>query len=273
MTPEDSGRPRSELPSAISSFGEIAARLRGATPAVFLDYDGVLTPIVAHPDLAVIPPSMRDTVTRLATRVTVAVISGRDTEDVRAKVGVAGVYYAGSHGFDIVDPGGRPVGGLDRFNRYLAPLGAAADAIEDATPQYPGTHVERKRFAVAVHFRQADPAAGPELEKLVRQVARRTPGLTVTGGKKIFEVRPDVDWDKGRALVWLLRELDMDRPDVIPVYLGDDVTDEDAFRAIRASGIGIVVGHDGPPSLARYRLDDTAAVERLLTLLHDEAAP
>jgi alpha,alpha-trehalase len=92
----------------------------------------------------------------------------------------------------------------------------------------------------------------------------------VTTGKKIFEFRPDFDWDKGHALRWLQRELDLDRPDVTPLYLGDDTTDEDAFRVIRKQGIGIVVGRDGEDSHARYALEDTDEVAAFLGRLARE---
>ena len=103
-------------------------------PAVFLDYDGVLTPIVEHPDLAVLSDETRAVLTDLASVATVAVVSGRDVADVRGKVQVPGIYYAGSHGFDIITPSGEPVidERLDRFQTYLAPLDAATEQLEDA---------------------------------------------------------------------------------------------------------------------------------------------
>jgi alpha,alpha-trehalase len=267
-TTEATGASRDELPSAVDVFDEIVDRLEAGTPAVFLDYDGVLSPIVAHPDLAVMTDSMRAAIAALTSTVTVAVVSGRDTSDVRSKVGLDGVICAGSHGFDIVGPDGDQIGDIERFTPFLHPLEAAAGTIEAEIGSFPGAHVERKRFAIAVHFRQADPAVEPELEALVRLVADRYPQLEVTGGKKIFELRPAVEWDKGRALEWLVRELGLTGTGVVPIYLGDDVTDEDAFRVIRDSGIGIVVGVDGPPTLARYHLEDTEAVETFLTRLH-----
>lgn len=267
-TTEAAGTRRDELPSAIDDFDEIANRLRTGTPAVFLDYDGVLSPIVAHPDLAVMTESMRTAIAALTSAVTVAVVSGRDTSDVRSKVDLEGVICAGSHGFDIVGPDGHQIGDIERFAPFLHPLEAAAGTIEAEIGSFTGAHVERKRFAIAVHFRQAGPAVEPALEALVRRVAGRYPQLKVTGGKKIFELRPAVEWDKGRALEWLVHELGLTGTGVVPVYLGDDVTDEDAFRVIRDSGIGIVVGVEGPPTLARYHLEDTEAVETFLTHLH-----
>ena len=102
------------------------------------------------------------------------------------------------------------------------------------------------------------------VEEAVRATAPTVPSLRVATGKKIFEFRPDFDWDKGRAMRWLLGELGLDQEDVVPFYLGDDTTDEDAFRVIRKRGIGIVVGREGEPSLARYALEDTDEVAAFL---------
>ncbi len=238
---------------------------------MFLDYDGVLAPIVGHPDWAVLTDETRRVLDDLASTVTVAVVSGRDVGDVRGKVQVDGIYYAGSHGFDIVDPAGNAVVDerLDRFRQYLAPLDTATAELERRLAGVPGALVERKRFAIAVHFRQVADDDLPAIEEAVTATAPLVPALRVSTGKKIFEFKPDFDWDKGRALQWLLAELDLDRPDVTPIYLGDDTTDEDAFRAIRSRGIGIVVGRDGNPSLARWLLEDTAEVSAFLAELAD----
>ena len=101
----------------------------------------------------------------------------------------------------------------------------------------------------------------------MRAVAPSAPDLRVATGKMIFEFRPDFDWDKGRALQWLQDELDLRPPGTVPMYLGDDTTDEDAFRVIRAVGIGVVVGRDGEDSLARYALEDPDEVRTFLSRL------
>jgi len=258
--------PRADLPSAASHFGEIEAVLNARKPAVFLDYDGVLTPIVEHPDLAVLSDETRRVLADLASVATVAVVSGRDVTDVRGKVQVPGIYYAGSHGFDIITPSGEPVVDerLDRFQAYLAPLDAATEQLEDRLQDIPGAQVERKRFAIAVHYRRVRDADYPAVEEAVHATAPVVPSLRVATGKKIFEFRPDFDWDKGRAMRWLLDELGLDRRAVTPVYLGDDTTDEDAFRVIQKRGVGIVVGREGEPSLARFALEDTDEVTSFL---------
>jgi len=258
--------PRSELPSAIEHYEDIADRLKGSRVAVFLDYDGVLTPIVSHPDLAVLSAETRSALAGLASATTVAVISGRDVADVRGKVDLPGIFYAGSHGFDIIDPDGNAVVDeqLDRFHVYLDPLDQVAEVLNERLAYIPGARVERKRFAIAIHYRQVADEDYPALEAAVFETAPRVPLLRVEAGKKIFEFRPDFAWDKGRALEWLLDELGLTMPEVVPMYLGDDTTDEDAFRVLHTRGIGIVVGLQGAPSLARYALEDTDEVYSFL---------
>ena len=269
-----SATPRAELPSAADHLSDIRNDIRNHQPAVFLDYDGVLSPIVSHPDLALLADDTRQVLARLADLITVAVVSGRDVEDVRSKVQLPGIYYAGSHGFDIVGADGAPVVDerLDRFSRYLEPLDTATRLLEQQLGTIDGAQVERKRFAIAVHYRRVATDDYATVEQAVWTVAPTVPSLRVTTGKKIFEFRPDFDWDKGRALQWLLLELGLDGPEVKPVYLGDDTTDEDAFRVLRKRGIGIVVGRDGEPSHARYALEDTDEATTFLAQLAELAA-
>jgi len=205
--------------------------------AIFLDYDGTLTPIVERPEDAVLAEETRAVLRRLAQRHTVAIVSGRDLKDVRARVGIDALHYAGSHGFDIAGPGGSRV---HEAARAAEPrLAAAADELVRDTATLPGVQVERKRFAIAVHYRRARDADRDAVQAAVDRALAHHAGLRKTGGKKVFELRPDVDWDKGRAVLWLLRALDLEA--ALPVYIGDDDTDEDAFRALGGRGIGIVV--------------------------------
>ena len=130
-----------------------------------------------------------------------------------------------------------------------------------------GTMVEGKAFAVAVHYRLVPEDKVPDVKEAVNAVAAEYPALRVTGGKKILELRPRVAWDKGRAVLWLLRALHLDLAEVCPTYIGDDVTDEDAFEALADRGIGIVV-RDGPrETAARYALDHPEQVRRFLEAL------
>ncbi|MEO1060344.1 MAG: trehalose-phosphatase [Actinomycetota bacterium] len=239
-------------------------------PAVFLDYDGTLTPIVEHPDLAVLSPEAKAVLEELATTTTVGILSGRDVVDVIDKIAVDGIYYAGSHGFDIRSPDGQAVGGdLSRFDAFLPELDGAEAELRAQLADVPGSNVERKRFAIAVHYRQVPESHHQQVADVVAQVAPAHPTLRVAGGKMIFEVRPDIEWDKGTALDWLLSEMDLDRSDVAPIYIGDDVTDEDGFRALEGRGIGIVVGRETRTSRATFALDDTDEVRELLAELRN----
>ena len=252
-----------DLPDARSRLEEIRGRLDHRTPAVFLDYDGTLTPIAERPEAALLPEAVRLAIERLASRCTVAVVSGRDLDDVRRLVAVDGIVYAGSHGFDIAGPGGiseqHAVGSvpeLDRAEGELRPLLAST----------PGARLERKRFSIAVHVRQVAGERVPEVEAAVEGVARAHPRLRTSVGKKVFELRPDVAWDKGRALLRIMSVLGLDGDAVAPVYVGDDVTDEDAFAVVRERGLGVVVRgeDDGRRTSATYSLARPEDIGELL---------
>jgi trehalose-phosphatase len=125
--------------------------------------------------------------------------------------------------------------------------------------------VEHKRYAVAVHFRNAGTAAAATVTAAVHDVGRRN-GLRVTTGRKVVELRPDVDWDKGKTLQWIAEQMSGDGP-LLPIFIGDDLTDEDAFDAVLDDGLGIVVRHseDGDrATAARYCLEDPRRVREFI---------
>ncbi len=244
---------------------EIQARLRGRRLAAFLDYDGTLTPIVPRPELAVLADGMRAALERLARLAPVAVVSGRDLADVRARVGLE-LVYAGSHGFDIAGPGGV------RFEHprglaALPALDAAERQLRAALAGVEGVLVERKRFTLAVHYRQVRAAFTPAVERAVDAALGTPAPLRKMRGKNVFELLPDLDWDKGAAVLWLLEALALAGNDVLPLYAGDDVTDEDAFRALQGRGLGIVVAAEPRATAARYRLRDPEEVGAFLEAL------
>jgi trehalose 6-phosphate phosphatase len=173
------------------------------------------------------------------------------------------VWMAGSHGFDVRAPdGGRHV--VEAARPYVAELSDAADQLERTVSAVPGAWVERKAFAVAIHYRQVDDQLVPRLEEMVDRVADVFTGLRRTGGKRIFELRPAVDWDKGRALWFLLEQAGLRPGEVVPIYIGDDVTDEDAFTALASDGVGVVVTEVDRPTAATQRLRDPAEVRSFL---------
>ena len=248
-------------PSALASWSEIEHRLAGPPlhqPAFFLDYDGTLAPLAPRPELAALPEATRVLLRRLAARFPVAVLSGRGREDVAAHVGLGELTYAGSHGFDIAGPAlRREVGeGIPEIVKR------AAARLSTALAGLPGVLVEPKRFALAVHFRLADKADLPRIESAVDTAAAHYPELRKTRGKKVFELRPALDWDKGKALLWLVEQLES-RP-VCPIFIGDDLTDEDAFQAVKAQGVGILVAEEPRETAAEYSLRDPEEVREFL---------
>ncbi len=254
-----------ELPSALDRIDDIAGR-RDRRLAVFLDYDGTLTPIVPRPEDAVLAPDVRETIVRLSRVCTVGIISGRDLADVRKLVGVQGIVYAGSHGFDIAGPHGSLAGGSERDD-FLPVLAAAEAGLREALAGIPGAQLERKKYSIAVHYRNVADARLDSVEAVVNELLQRYPMLRDLPGKKVHDLQPRIDWDKGKALLHVLRTLDLDREDVLPIYIGDDITDEDAFAVLRGRGLGIVVRDEPRPTAANLAVDSPRDVHRLLAAL------
>lgn len=263
-------RPVDELPSALAGIEQLRAAAGKRTFAFFLDYDGTLTGIVERPDLAVLAPEMRAVLTDLARRFTVAVVSGRGLEDVRKLVDVPGLIYAGSHGFEIEGPAGLSVQ-AEHGTDYLPALDAMEAALRAGLAPISGALVERKRFSVAVHYRLVAPDDQPRFETVVDGVLAEHPEFRKGLGKKVYELQPDIEWDKGRAVRWVIDALRLDLSEVVPVYIGDDVTDEDAFRALADDGLGILV-RDGAAArtAARYTLGSPEEVGRFFKLLLEQ---
>ncbi|MBP2302326.1 trehalose-phosphatase [Azospirillum picis] len=256
-------------PSAFAEFDAFTAALDGRRPALFLDYDGTLAAIAPRPELAVMPDGARAVVRRLAALCPVAFVSGRDLDDLTRMVAVDGLVYAGSHGFDLRGPGLRRQVGVE----YLGDLDTAEGLLRDRLGGFTGVLVERKRFAIAVHTRQAAPGDKPAVADAVRTLVGEQPRLRLTGGKELYELRPDLPWDKGRAVLALLETLGLQGADTLPVYLGDDETDEDAFRALAehgpSGGIGIRVMEEPAPTAATWSLRDPDEAVAFLGRLAD----
>ena len=257
-----------QVPLLWDRADELRARIEGRRPAVFLDYDGTLTPIVEDHTQAVLADAMRDAVAALARVCPVAIVSGRDLAAVRDLVGLEALFYAGSHGFEIGGPEGWHAA-IDKGADALPALDRAERALRDELGAIPGHAVERKRFSIAIHYRRATAADAERIGRIVDGVAARHRQLRKGRGKKVFRLQPDVDWDKGHAVTWLLERLGLDRPEVAPLYVGDDITDEDAMSALRDRGVGIVVRgeDDARATAARYALADCDDVRRFLEML------
>lgn len=251
------------LPSALESLEEIRRRAQGKWLAVFLDYDGTLTPIVDQPEDARLSEKVRGILSDLAAHFPVAVISGRDVRDIRERVAVDRIVYAGSHGFEITFPDGR-VWEHSLAVDYLSFLDRVELKLGERLRRIDGCRLERKRFSLAVHYRGVAEAHFAEVEKAVHESTQDFPELRLSGGKKIYEFQPRVEWQKGKALLLFLELLHLDRPDTLPLYIGDDATDEDVFQVLQARGLGILVTEESRPTAAHYSLKDPKEVQSFL---------
>ena len=265
--PGETDRPASRTDTrALDHVEEITARL-GSEPTVFLDYDGTLTAIVGDPSQATITDAERTVLRELAGHAPVAIVSGRGLDDVKGLVAITGLIYAGSHGFEIELPDGETFE-HEQAERFAADLAQAAERLTAGAGDLSGVFIERKPYAIAVHTRRAESdEVRVRAGDLAERVADEFDSLTVTGGKEIHEIRPALDWDKGRAVDHVLGRLP---GSPTPLYIGDDETDEDAFRMVeQLGGVGILVAPVGAAieTAAHYVLADPAETIEFLARL------
>ncbi|XP_030536132.1 probable trehalose-phosphate phosphatase 2 isoform X2 [Rhodamnia argentea] len=259
---------------------------KGKRIVVFLDYDGTLSPIVNDPDLAFMSDEMRGAVREVSKYFPTAIISGRSRDKVKEFVKLDNVYYAGSHGMDIMAPpqqltsdGKRRPLAIDRkgnegsfqpAKKFLPAIQEIFTALEENTRKIKGARVEDNRFCVSVHFRQVREEDYDILKEKVKSVLENYPDFRLTWGRKVMEVRPCIEWNKGHALEYLLERLGLSNSsDVFPLYIGDDRTDEDAFKVIESRGQGypIVVSSVAKDTKARFSLKDPKEVHTFLSHL------
>jgi trehalose 6-phosphate phosphatase len=231
-----------------------------------LDFDGTLAEIADDPASVEPTPESRDALDVLAGHgnVRIAVISGRELADVRDRVGLDDVYYAGNHGLEVYEDGEVNVHPIAEKHRET--VRAACDAIEERLDDEPGCHVEDKGVTATVHYRVAGDDRRAHVEAVVRSAVDEVAGddLRLTAAKSAIELRPGIDWGKGHA-VETFRERAPDH--YLPVYIGDDTTDESAFEAVEAAdGFGVHVG-SGRETSATFRVPNPGGVASFLEWL------
>jgi len=259
----------------LSAWPAVLRQLGAARHILLLaDYDGTLTPIVERPELAQLPNRVRPLIERLSQRsdITVGIVSGRALSDLRTMVGISGLVYAGNHGLEIEGPG---VSFVSPLAAELRPaLRVIHFVLSRALSTVKGVLVEDKGLSLSVHYRMVDPERVQEVEDIVRKTigqAQAAGTARLTSGKKVHEIRPGVDWNKGKAVRLLMKRDGKGgrRSGLLPMYLGDDSTDEDAFRVIEAygKGVSVFVGEPGSQSAARYYLKSPEEVCQFLEML------
>lgn len=208
---------------------------------LFLDFDGTLAPIVGHPKDAIILPEAKAWLKRLSKKnnIKIAIVTGRSLPDIRRKVRLHRLYYVANHGMEVFY---KSQFLLKKGYRFKKPLKCFGDDVISALAHIPGIFIEEKGLSVAVHFRRVEKKYHSIIKNTVCEVAGpliKKYDLQVTKGKMILELRPALIWNKGKAVKWLWKKT---APTYFPVYIGDDITDEDAFIALRSFGLTIRIG-------------------------------
>ena len=257
------------LPPALDHIQDILQQAGDRKPVLFLDYDGTLTPIVNDPEKAFLDQDTRQTLEKVAEKWVVAVISGRDLKTIQQFVQLDNLYFAGSHGFDIAGPANLTLE-MQKGKDFLPVLDIAQGHLEEKLADIPGAAIERKKFSIAIHYRNVKQTAVQSVKQAVCQLQAKHPELRITEGKKVFELQPDIDWHKGKALIWLMEKLKLDRDTYYPLYIGDDITDEDAFETLEKIGTSIIVKGSFHPTSADFVLENTRETAAFLKNLFDE---
>jgi len=267
------------LEHLLSVWPMIAKQLRDARHILLLaDYDGTLTPIVERPELANLSQDTRQLLQSLARhpRFTIGIISGRALADLKNKVNISGIIYAGNHGLEIEGPGVSFVNPLARELRPI--LRIMHYVLSRALGTIRGVLVEDKGLSLSVHYRLVERHKVREVENILQRViggAQAAGKAKIAYGKKVYEVRPAVAWDKGKAIKLLMKRYGKGgrKSGLSLMYFGDDLTDEDGFRVIEnyGNGISVLVGEPERYSAARYFLKSPAEVAAFLGILLEQA--
>ncbi len=241
---------------------------------LFLDYDGTLTPIAKRPELAVLPGKTRRILRGMAEsrRMTLGIVSGRSLGEIKRLVGIDGIYYAGNHGLEAEGPG------LSYLNSQAARSKPAIERLYAELAEklrgIGGVTVEDKGYSLAVHYRRASAAGEQAAKKIFAETAgryRAEGAVRTAENKKTLEALPPADWGKGKMLLEIIRRIGGQGKDALTIYMGDDATDEDAFRALKPEGVTVLVSASQRDSHAGYYLRSVEEVTEFLKRLTEAA--
>lgn len=257
------------MPHLLNVWPRVSRQIAASDHVLLLsDYDGTLAPIAERPDLAVLPVKTREGLLAIqnSSRFTLGIVSGRGLADVRDMVGITGLIYAGNHGLEIEGPDGTFT--HTEAKRLRPYLNLLLQALRDRLSGLEGVYVEGKGLTFSVHYRLTPEKLRPEVmagfDEILTPVANDDK-VRITRGKEVLEVRPNVDWHKGRAIALIAGKFP---PGTLTIYLGDDLTDEDGFEAVHElNGISVFVGPARQPTRALYRVDSPAEVAKTLELI------
>ncbi|CDR34659.1 trehalose-phosphatase [Criblamydia sequanensis] len=246
---------------------ELMALAKMNAPFLFFDFDGTLTPIVATPDLAFLSEHRKKILSDIKMKMPIAIVSGRNLIDLKERVGVEGIYYVGSHGLEIETPEGElfqiPIPRLAQ-EEYME----VTSVLQKKISPLPGIFIENKHFCFAVHYRLADVEVEKKALELVFNSLSKTKYLSLQHGKRVVEVKPNVDWHKGSAVLWILeREDSKKKIEPLVFYFGDDATDENAFKTLDGKAVTVCVMNPLRKTNAGYFLNDVEEVYSFIASL------
>lgn len=248
---------------ALTCWSEIEGKMKPwGKVGLLMDYDGTLTPIVGRPDQARLNPEARKLLEALVNhrRFVVAIVTGRSLKDILHLVDIPGVYYMGNHGLETEGP---DLSFLHPDACKVAPTIKALCRELRSKLAVRGIVVEDKGLTASMHYRLASKERAKKAKRILRGLVKLRENIKLTQGKKVLEVRPNLTWDKGEGVSWLLKALG---GDILPIYMGDDKTDEDAFLRLK-QGLTILVSSRRKKSNAKYYLKSVGEVHRFLRKL------
>ena len=256
----------------LNVWSSVSARLLGEERVLLLfDYDGTLTPIVTRPEDALLPADVRRSLAALVAhpRYIVGIVSGRSLDDLAERAGIPGIILAGNHGMEIRGPDLVFIHEGALAGRET--LAVVKDHLAHALASIPGINVENKGLTLTIHYRATPASLIDEVDSIVSATCRpsvESGEVRLTRGKMVIEVRPNIQWDKGRAIERIRAEFD-ESP--YAVYFGDDRTDEDGFREVQAmGGLAVFVGESREGTVALHQLESPGEVAETLRLLLEE---
>lgn len=236
---------------------------------LFLDYDGTLVTIKKIPSQARITEAVKRIIHSLTkkTNIKICIISGRELNDLKKMVGLKKIIYGGNHGFKISFLNRKIYIKKVRNSIYIK-LNELKNIIKKEFGKEKGVLFENKKEIFGLHYRMVPrQKQAVIIEKIKNLIKPYKKFLKLKYGKKVIEIFPDVDINKGRAVKIILKKFNKKRI-FYPVYIGDDITDEDAFEALKANGLTVCVGKK--KTKAEFYLKNVKEVKKFLKLIEDK---
>ena len=231
---------------------------------LFLDYDGTLTPIVKKPELAKLDSQIKKLLREISGKCPTAIISGRPLNEIKKIIGIKNIIYSGNHGFEIEINGKKIIQNASRESKK--DICRIKEKLLKEIKKIDGAFLEDKGLTLSVHWRLVGKKYKFPLFAIIRDVIRNNSYIRLTKGKKVWEIRPNINWDKGKAVRFVMSEVRSPKSKVVPVFIGDDTTDEDVFKVLK-KGITIRIGKS-KKSKAKYYLKNQSEINRFLNLLN-----